>query len=479
MNKNTKIMVTVGPACSSVEALTEMIDSGMNIARLNFSHGSHESHEAAMENIRKAEKKSGRVITIVQDLQGPKIRLGNLPENGVEIQDGDKLVLNTSITEQNGEDIPFIFPGMEKHLKVKERLLIDDGRMEVRIDSIKGPRISCTAIEGGIIRSRKGVNFPDSSLDIPPLSEKDKKDLKFGLSLGIHCVALSFVHTPNDVVELKNLIKKYEKDLKIKSDFPVHVIVKIERREAMQNLRQILEVCDGVMIARGDLGLEMPAVEVPLMQKRIIAMCKELRKPVIVATQMLDSMQDSRRPSRAEVSDVANAVFDHADVLMLSNETATGKYPLKTVRVMSQIIQATEQTAYSSSQTIYDVGGQQSVDVSLAQTACALAEDVDAKVVLSASITGETGRLISGFRPFLQIIVATSSSRVSEQLNLCWGVQPIIVLPCKTTELLIQSSIKYIVKNNLVEKGDRMVVVDGEPVGHAGNLNLIQVREVL
>jgi len=471
-------MVTVGPACSSTEILTEMMKSGMNIARLNFSHGTHESHEQSLGNIRKAEKNIGRTISVVQDLQGPKIRLGNLPEEGLEVDDGDEIVLNTEETEYKGKDIPFVFPGLQKHLKIRERLLIDDGRMEVQIESMKGSRVFCKVIEGGIIRSRKGVNFPDSSLRIPPLSEKDKKDLKFGLSIGVHSVALSFVHQAEDVHQLREQINKYEKELKLKPEYPVQVIVKIERREAMENLKEILEACDGVMIARGDLGLEMPAAEVPLMQKKIIGLCKELAKPVIVATQMLDSMQDNRRPSRAEVSDVANAVFDHADVLMLSNETASGKYPLKTVKVMNQIIRATEKTAYSAVQTIYDIGDHQSVDMSMAQTACALAEDIGAKIILAASLTGETGRLISSYRPFLPIIVGTSSNRVSEQLNISWGVQPFLLLPCKTIEELVQSSIKHIIKNGIAEKGDKMVVVAGEPVGHAGNLNLIEVREI-
>ncbi|MBU0545769.1 pyruvate kinase [Patescibacteria group bacterium] len=478
MRKKTKIMVTVGPACSSVEILTDMMKSGMNIARLNFSHGTYESHKESLQNIRLAEKKAGMTITVIQDLQGPKIRLGILPEEGLKAEDGDEIVLNTKETKYKGGDIPFVFPGLQKHLKVRERLLIDDGRMEVQIHSIKGSRVFCKVIEGGVIKSRKGVNFPDSSLRIPPLSEKDKKDLKYGLSLGVHSVALSFVHKAEDVILLLELIKKYEKNLKIKSEYPVQIIVKIERREAMENLKEILEVCDGVMIARGDLGLEMPAAEVPLMQKRIIGLCKDLAKPVIVATQMLDSMQECRRPSRAEVSDVANAVFDHADVLMLSNETASGKYPLKTVKVMNHIIRTTERSAYLSDQTIFDIGNHGSVDISLAQTACVVADDIGAKIILAASLTGETGRLISSYRPFLPIIVATSSERVSEQLNISWGIQPFILLPCKTIEQLIQSSIKHILKYNIAEKGDKMVVVAGEPVGHAGNLNLIEVRDI-
>ncbi len=478
MQKNTKVMATIGPACKSVEILTEMIKAGLNICRLNFSHGSHEDHAALLKNIRLAEQKAGQRISVVQDLQGPKIRLGIMPDNGLELEDGDKVVLNTEITEYKGEDIPFIFPGLERFLKSGEKLLIDDGRMELKIASIKGSRVFCTVVEGGIVRSRKGVNLPESNLGIPALSEKDKKDLKFGLGLGVHSVALSFVHTANDVKILRDLIRKYEKELKIKSDFPVQIIVKIELREAMENLQSILEECDGVMIARGDLGLEMPAAEVPLMQKRIIAMAKAMSKPVIVATQMLDSMQDNRRPSRAEVSDVANAVFDQADTLMLSNETATGKYPLKTVKTMCQIINVTEPTAYYTPQTMFEIGMKQTVDVSVAETACVLSEDVGAKLILAASLTGDTGRLISGMRPYLPIVVATGSDRVAEQLNLCWGVRPILLLPCKTIEELVDQATKQLIKEKMVSRGDRIVVVAGEPVGQAGNLNLIEVREI-
>jgi len=471
-------MATIGPSCESVETLVEMIKSGMSIARLNFSHGTHETHKQAWENARLAEKKTGVHLTIVQDLQGPKIRLGNLPEGGIEIKDGEKIVLNTALVDYKKDEIPFVFPGLQKYLNIGERLLIDDGKIEIKITAIKGSKVYCTVVEGGIVKSKKGVNFPESDLGISAISEKDKEDLKFGLKLGFHTVAISFVNSADDIKNFRALIKKYEKELRLNPEYPVKVIVKIERREAIHNIKTILEECDGVMIARGDLGLEMPAAELPLMQKKIIALCKSMAKPVIVATQMLDSMQDNRRPTRAEVSDVANAVFEHADVLMLSNETATGKYPVKTVKVMSQIIHTTERAAYTTPQTVYEIGEKQSVDISVAQSACVLAEDIGARIILAASLTGETGRLVSSLRPYLPIVVATSSDRVYEQLNLSWGVNPMMLLPCKTIEELVGRAVKYIVNNEIAQKGDKMVIVAGEPVGQAGNLNLIEVKEM-
>ncbi|MDO8499305.1 MAG: pyruvate kinase [bacterium] len=478
MFRNTKIMATIGPACQSVAILEQMIHAGLNIARLNFSHGTHETHAEAFHNLKLAEKNTGVKLTIVQDLQGPKIRLGIMPANGIEIAEGEEIILNTALTEYNDKEIPLAFPGLQKFLKAGERLLLDDGHMEVKVLEVKGTKVYCSVVEGGTVFSHKGVNVPDSHLDIPALAHKDKDDLKFGLSLGINSVALSFVHTADDVIGLRALIKKYEQAGDSTHEYPVQVIVKIERKEAMHNLKSILEECDGVMVARGDLGLDVPVAEVPLMQKKIIAMSKALAKPVIVATQMLDSMQEKRHPSRAEVSDVANAVFDQADVLMLSNETAAGKYPVKTVKMMNQIIHTTEKHAYTAAQSVYEIGETATSDIAITQSACVLAEDVGAKYILAASLSGDTGRLVSSLRPYLPIFVATSSDRVLEQLNLSWGVTPIKILPCKSLEELMKRAFKHLKEANLVESGDKVVVLAGEPVGQAGNLNLIEVKEI-
>ncbi len=477
MFKHTKIVATIGPACQDVDTLAEMVREGMNVTRLNFSHGSYENHALLIKNIRKVEKITGEPIAIMQDLQGPKIRLGKMPDEGLEIKTNAHVVLNTGLKEYKGEDIPVNFPGLEKFLELGERLLIDDGHMEVKIKEIKKTKIYCKVIEGGIVKSNKGLNFPESNLDIPAMSEKDKEDLKFGLEMGVDAVALSFVHTAEDVKNLRKLITKYEGELKVKHRHSVLLIAKIERHEGVENLDEILEVADGIMVARGDLGLEMAAAEVPLVQKNIVAKANSMAKPVIVATQMLDSMQLNRRPTRAEVSDVANAVIDHADAVMLSNETATGKYPVLVVKTMAEIVRATEKSVYDDVDMPDYTNS--SVEGSVTELSRNLAEQVGAKLILAASLSGETGRLLSRVRPpSAPILVATNSERVQRQLNFSWGVKPFVLPTCKSIEELAKSAIDYIKKEKIAKPGDKMVIVAGEPVGQAGKVNLLEVREV-
>ena len=295
--------------------------------------------------------------------------------------------------------------------------------------------------------------------------------------MGVDLVALSFVRTAKDILDLRFLIKQYETELEIKSEYPIRLISKIERHEAVDNLKEILDVTDGVMVARGDLGMEMPAAEVPLVQKTIIDGARALAKPVIVATQMLDSMRENRRPTRAEVSDVANAVIDHADVLMLSNETAVGKHPALVISTMAEIILATEKSAYDDT-ALPAIHKGVATETAVSELSRILAEEVKAKLILAASLSGDTGRLISHVRPQLQILVATGSDRVRRQLNVSWGVRPFILIPCNTIEELVERTIAYIKKNKFAKVGDKMVVVAGEPVGRSGNVNLVEVREI-
>lgn len=340
LSKRTKICATIGPACESIEIIVEMIKAGLNMARLNFSHGDYQSHAKAIRNIRQAEEITGESIAIMQDLQGPKIRIGSLPEAGIEIIAGQELVFDTALTEYKETRVPIPFPELVRFVKPTQRILIDDGRIEAVIKKVDGSNIITEVVEGSLVLSHKGLNFPDSYLEISALSEKDKQDLKFGLEQGVDFVALSFVSSAQDIIELRNLIKE------CKNDSSVKIIAKIERQAALKNLKGIIEVADGVMVARGDLGLEIPEAEVPVVQKQIIEIAKAAAKPVIVATQMLDSMRESSRPTRAEVSDVANAVIDHADYVMLSNETAVGKHPVLVVQTMAEIIVATEKSKY-------------------------------------------------------------------------------------------------------------------------------------
>ncbi len=479
MFKHTKIVATIGPSCDQPEMLLAMIKAGMNVARLNFSHGTHESHAELVKKIREVEKVSGEPIAIIQDLRGTKIRIGVLPETGVLIKPADMVIFNTAKVEYDGKEIPLDFPGLEKYLKAGERMLIDDGKAEVRIDRVQDTRIFAEVVEGEKLTSNKGLNFPDSTLsDIRAMSEKDKEDLRLGVKLGVDFVAISFVSRAQDILDIRFLIKKYEEEMKIKNDLPILIIAKIERREAVENLEAILEAADGIMVARGDLGLEVPAAEVPLVQKKMIDLCNTAAKPVIVATQMLDSMQKNRRPTRAEVSDVANAVIDHADALMLSNETASGLHPDLVISTMADIIMTTEKSVYDDTNLPVMRKTSARVDLAITELSRTLAEQVHAKMILAASISGETGRLISHVRPTLPILVATNAVRVQHQLNLSWGVRPFILPPCHSIEELVERSVDYIKTHKLAKKEDLMIVVTGEPVGQAGHVNLVEVREI-
>lgn len=478
MLKKTKICCTIGPACEDMKTLTNMVKAGMNVARLNFSHGDYKSHEKLIKNIRKVEEKTGEPVAIMQDLQGPKIRVGVMPEKGLPIKEGGKIVFDTSIREFAKGEIPIDYPELHKFIKAGERILIDDGHIEVKVQKVEGTKIFAEVIEGSLILSHKGINLPNSKLAIPALGEKDKNDLKFGVKMNVDFVAMSFVKSAKDILDLRFLIKQYEEELSLKTEQPICIIAKIERHDAVDNIKEILDVTDGIMVARGDLGLEMPAEDVPLVQKKIIDESRKLAKPVIVATQMLDSMRENRRPTRAEVSDVANAVIDHADTLMLSNETAAGKYPVLAVKTMADIILATEKSVYddTSLPPIHKKGT--TVDTAVSELSRILAEEVKAKLILAASLSGETGRLISHVRPTLPVLVATGTDRVRRQLNLSWGIRPFVLIPCRSIEELVERSMAYVKQKKIAKNGDRMIVVAGEPVGQAGNVNLVEVREI-
>ncbi len=479
MNKRTKIVCTIGPACEKKSIITRMVKAGMNVARLNFSHGTHKNHKKLIENIRFVAKKTGEPIAIIQDLQGPKIRLGVLPEEGIEIKKGEEVIFDTSKKEYKNKIVPITYDELHRHLKKGERILLADGKIEVKITEVIKTKIKTKVVVGGIISSHKGLNVPDSKLRISALTEKDKEDALFGVENNVDYIALSFVTDAKDIIDLRFLIKEYEKKLKIKKEAPIRIIAKIERHEAVDNIEEIMDVIDGIMIARGDLGMEIPAEQVPLVQKRLVDLALKYSKPVIVATQMLDSMQNNPRPTRAEVSDVANAVIDHTDAVMLSNETATGKYPIHTVKMMATIISETEDSNYdrlhlhmSSTKKHGDT------DDIITKLSRVIAEDTESKLILAASISGDTGRLISKYRPELPIAVGTSSERVRSQLNLSWGIIPFILLHCDSIEELVERSVSYLKKNKIVKKKDKIVVVAGEPVGQAGNINLLELKEI-
>lgn len=476
MFKFTKIVATIGPACADEKTLTQMVKAGVNVARLNFSHGTYASHKKLMNNIRKVEKSTGVPVAILQDLQGPKIRLGNLPEKGLEIKTGSKVVFDTSIKEYKGKELPVAYSGLQKFLKAGQHFLLDDGHMSVKIEKISGSKIYCQVIEGERLTSHKGLNFPDSVLKIPSLSKKDIADLEFGVKAGVEFVALSFVHTAEDILRLRALIKKFEKKLKIKKQAPILIIAKIEQHEAVENIDEILDVVDCIMVARGDLGLETAEAGVPVIQKTIIAKARAKAKMVIVATQMLDSMQHNRIPTRAEVSDVANAVIDHTDAVMLSNESASGDFPVLTVKTMAEIVRTTEASPFDDLPT--PAPTKESDLSAITELSRALSFEVGSKLIVADSISGETARLIVRVRPQVPILVATNSLRVQRQLNLSWGVMPFIIQRARHVEDFIKNAVEYIKKNKLAKKGDKIVVVAGDPVGQESKVNLVEIKEI-
>lgn len=479
MLRHTKIAATIGPACGDAESIRSLVKAGLNIARLNFSHGTHESHASMINLLRTVEKNEEEPLTIMQDLRGPRLRLGELPEKGLPVKPGQVVVFCTTLDKYDGTRVPLPFAKLENSLKAGEHILINDGRIEGVIKRIEGSSIFLEIIEGGLLSSNKGLNFPNSQLNIPVLSDKDKEDLKFGLLRGVDVVAMSFVSSAKDILDARFLMREYAKELNLDMPFLPALVAKIERHEAVENLKEIIAVCDGIMVARGDLGLEVPKEEVPLIQKRIIDAAAAAAKPVMVATQLLDSMQENVRPTRAEVSDVANAVIDGADSLLLTNETAAGKHPVLVVKTMSEIILATEKSHYDDVPLSLSREHTESVESAITGLSRLLAEKVKAQIILAASLTGQTGRLISHLRPELPILVATGNVAVWRQLNLSWGVRPFILPECRTIEELIERSMVYIKKFNLAKIGAKMIIVAGEPVGQAGNVNLVEVREIV
>ncbi|MBI5728402.1 MAG: pyruvate kinase [Candidatus Magasanikbacteria bacterium] len=478
MPKRTKIVCTIGPACESVETIAKMVKAGMNVARLNFSHGTYENHYQLLKNIRQVAKAADEPVAIMQDLQGPKIRVGILPPEGVVLKVGEMVAFDTAVLDHAEGVIPIDYAELHHYLKPGERLLLNDGRIETKVVRVSETRVNAEVIVGGVLTSHKGINVPDSTLTVRAMTEKDKEDLRFGVVHEVDYVALSFVRSPDDILDARYLIKEYEEEMGLHPVQPIRIIAKIERHEAVENIEAILDVADGIMVARGDLGVETPAQEVPLVQKRLIDAALAAAKPVIVATQMLDSMQENPRPTRAEVSDVANAVIDHTDAVMLSNETATGKFPVETVTTMAEIIEKTEASHYDNlAMREHSAEEQQLADI-MSELSRLLAERVKAKLIVTASVTGTTARLISRYRPELPIVVGAESVRVQRQLNLSWGVLPFVLTRPSSIEELTERSIVYLKKKKIVARGDEIIVVAGEPVGQVGHINLLEVREV-
>lgn len=471
MNKRTKIVCTIGPASNTLETLVKLGEAGMDVARLNFSHGTHEDHAAIYKKLGAAGKRLGQQFGILQDLQGPKIRIGDIAKTGIPFVAGKEAVFSTAPKLLAG-DIPVTLPSLHKDVKPGEHLLFDDGLLEVIVRKIDGNRIKTEIIQGGTLLPHKGLNLPGTKLRIPALSVKDRDDARFGAKLGVDFVALSFVRSPNDIRDLRKLL-----DAQGVNGKRIRIIAKIEKPEAVDRFDEILPLCDGIMVARGDLGIETPAAKVPVIQKQIIAACREAATPVIVATQMLDSMQRNPRPTRAEVSDVANAVADHADAVMLSGETASGAYPVEAVQVMADTIRATEESSFDNLNPI-DVTQPRELAEIIGATVRVLVESLHRPPIIIATASGRTAREVAAFRPETHAYAYTFDAHVARCLRLVWGVEPRLASRKASPDLMVKGAITELKSKKLLKANDQIIVVTGSPKGTPGSANRIEIMRV-
>lgn len=466
----TKLICTIGPASNSESTIRKMIENGMNVARLNFSHGTHESHRQTINMVRKIAQEMGVKIGFLQDLCGPKIRLGKLPEEGVRLIVGDYVALASS-NEKCENVLPVDYPKLHEEVQVEERILLADGMMELRVKGIDGVKVICEVITGGVAYTKKGVNMPQSDLHVPAFSEKDRLDLQMALEEKLDFVALSFVRSAKDLEEIKSIIDK--------SDHKPLLIAKIEKPQAVTNLEEILDVVNGVMVARGDLGVEMPLEEIPHVQKYIIAHAKKAGRITITATQMLASMVKAQRPTRGETTDVANAVIDGTDALMLSDETANGDYPEVAVETLARIARAAEKhNKYTPDFDSSLFRNSHSFTLAIGRAACWLAKDVGAKAIVSYSETGLAPYCISRFRPECELLVLTFEERVCSMMSLIWGAQAVYSEVMTDMDSVVETAKIKAIEAGLAEVGDTIIVTAGMPFGKTGTTSLLRLVQL-
>lgn len=468
--RRTKIVATIGPATQDADVLRAIIEAGANTLRLNFSHGTHDDHQRSIRLIRQISFELNQPVGILQDLQGPKIRLGRFEDGPIQLARGDKFCLTSDEILGNQHRASVTYDRLAQEVPSGSTILLDDGRVEMRVVSVDldTKELHCEVVVGGVLSNNKGVNFPGVYLSVKALTDKDRRDLLFGLNQGVDWVALSFVRNPQDVLEIKEIITNAGKQ--------VPVIVKIEKHEAIEQMEAILSLSDGVMVARGDLGVELPAEEVPILQKRLIATANSLGIPVITATQMLDSMASNPRPTRAEVSDVANAILDGTDAVMLSNETAVGKYPVEAVATMARVAIRTEQEGRKAAE--HNGTGARSIPNAISQAVGRIASQLNAAAIMTLTKTGATARNVSKFRPQTPILAVTPHVNVARQLQLVWGVRPLLVLDLPSTTQTFQAAMNVAQEKHMLQDGDLVVLTAGTLQGVSGSTDLIKVDVV-
>lgn len=468
--RRARIVCTLGPASSSEAFIRDLMRAGADVFRLNFSHGTHEEHARQIERVRRIAEKEGKTIAILQDLQGPKIRTGRLKyRTPVVLQKGAKFTITPREVAGSASIVSTTFPTLAQEVHPGSRILLSDGLIELRVKAVKGEDVECEIVNGGMLGEHQGINLPGAALSIPSLTEKDRKDLEFGLKHAVDMVALSFVRTGDDVREIKRLIGSRNDG--------TPVIAKLEKPQAIEHLDDILDVADGVMVARGDLGVELPPEQVPVIQKEIIRRASEWRKPVITATQMLESMIDNPRPTRAEASDVANAVFDGTDAVMLSGETAKGKYPREAVAMMSRIVSEAE----AHMEPLPYLRRHAGADLSIAETICEsvarAADGLNMRAIVVFTETGTTARLISKYRPRCPIYAFAENEHICNRMNIFWGVQPVHSMQGANTAEMIRAAESVLMSRGVVNPGDVVGIVTGTRM-EAGFTNLMLLRTV-
>jgi pyruvate kinase len=473
--RRTKIIATLGPASDSEESIHRLLSCGVDVFRLNFSHGKHEQHARVVRTIRDVSTELGRYIPIVGDIQGPKLRIGEV-EGVIQLEVGRQLTITTETLMGSDKIVSTPFTPLPREVQIGHRILINDGLVELVVTGVEENRVLTRVLHGGPISSKKGMNFPDSELTIPAITDKDRKDVKFAVEQQLDYIAASFIRRRSDILDLRELLHSHGGD-------EINVIAKLEKPQAIDNLDEILEVSDGVMVARGDLGVELPPEAVPIVQKKILARASRWGRFAITATQMLESMTTNSRPTRAEASDVANAIFDGSDAVMLSAETASGKYPVEAVQMMARIVFAAE--ANRQHMTEWDrepfrrTSELDEFTDALAGSANYAAEQLDAKYIVVFTQTGFAARLMSKFRPKVPIIALTPSSWVARRMNVLWGVQPFVMREAgEFHEQIVDRVDDYLLSKDIVRPGDRLVILMGSPIYQRAKTNLLRVHRV-
>ncbi|MDX5475552.1 MAG: pyruvate kinase [Bacillaceae bacterium] len=470
--RKTKIVCTIGPASESVEKLSQLMEAGMNVSRLNFSHGDYEEHGARIKNIREAAEKLGKNVAILLDTKGPEIRTHTMENGAIELIEGNEIIVSMEEVVGTTEKFSISYAELMNDVSPGSRILLDDGLIGLEVLEVGNNEIRTKILNSGTLKNKKGVNVPGVKVNLPGITEKDANDIIFGVEQGVDFIAASFVRRASDVLEIRELLEQHNAP-------EIQIIPKIENQEGVDNIDEILEVSDGLMVARGDLGVEIPAEEVPLVQKMLIKKCNELGKPVITATQMLDSMQRNPRPTRAEASDVANAIFDGTDAIMLSGETAAGSYPVEAVQTMHNIASRAESALqYSELLSARSKQAPHTVTDSIGQSVAYTAINLNVSAIVTPTESGHTARMISKYRPKSPIVAVTANASVSRKLALVWGVHPRIGHTATTTDEMLDVAIAESLNTGIVSHGDLIVITAGVPVGEKGTTNLMKIHVV-